>query len=32
MNAVLPCFHSLDGHYRSMGQALAHVADNTSGM
>src|SRR2546421_7738840 len=23
MNAVLPCFHSLDGHYRSMGQALA---------
>jgi hypothetical protein len=23
MNAVLPCFHSLDGHYRSGDQALA---------
>src|SRR5215472_2514947 len=23
MNAVLPCLHSLDGHYRSMDQALA---------
>ena len=28
MNAVLPCFHSLDGHYRSMGQALARGEGN----
>ena len=28
MNAVLPCFHSLDGHYRSMGQALARAEGN----
>ncbi len=28
MNAVLPCFHSLDGHYRSMGQALARREGN----
>jgi len=30
MNAVLPCFHSLDGHYRSMGQALARGEGNGS--
>src|SRR5215469_6096915 len=28
MNAVLPCLHSLDGHYRSMGQALARGESN----
>src|SRR5215472_15506983 len=28
MNAVLPCLHSLDGHYRSMGQALARGEGN----
>src|SRR5215831_11459472 len=28
MNAVLPCLHSLDGHYRSMGQALARSEGN----
>ena len=28
MNAVLPCLHSLDGHYRSMGRALARSEGN----
>jgi hypothetical protein len=28
MNAVLPCLHRLDGHYRSMGQALARGEGN----
>jgi len=28
MNAVPPCFHSLDGHHRSMGQALALCEGN----
>src|SRR5215467_5147796 len=28
MNAVLPCLHSLDGHYRRMGQALARGEGN----
>ena len=28
MNAVLPCFHSLDGHYRSVDQALARGEGN----
>ena len=28
MNAVLPRFYSLDGHYRSMGQALARGEGN----
>src|SRR6266478_1180318 len=26
--ALLSCFHSLDGHYRSMGQALARGEGN----
>ena len=28
MNAVILCLHSLDGHYRSMGQALARGEGN----
>ena len=28
MNAVLPRFHGLDRHYRSMGQGLARGEDN----
>jgi hypothetical protein len=28
INAVLPRLHSLDGHYRSMDQALARGEDN----
>src|SRR5262245_1828055 len=32
MNAVVPCFHSLDGHYRRMDQALARGEDNQGAM
>ena len=32
MNAVLPGLHSLDGHYRSMEQALARGEGNQGAM